>query len=779
MKTLKGINLLCVIILLLSLFSCSNDGKTELVYEKVYVDKVYAEPVTFSVAETDVEGELSVAMSSKTEGAEIYYTTDKSVPTKESLKYSIPVTVTTNTTFTALAVKKDMENSPISYSVVSIREKKIIEVSKSDRDSTFPSNVTNLNIIAQDSRVLLTWNDADDEDIYGYEVSYSGTKAINRAIVSPLAQTSLIVPQGSGGCYVSGLTNGTEYTFTVKTVDTSENKSEGVIATATPVESDISKTMTIRLSPVETGTNSSLTINTTINSSNKLKKVVYKKIGSINAKILLADSEAVDITNFIITKGNFSIFATNEEQGNGIYTIAAIDEGGREETAQIAVTQFDFTPPKLISSLRALYSDNEESVTLHWTSPDDEDFDHVEIIYTYNDGNSDSDDSSVILVDGKESSIVLSVKQNSESSAKSYKFFVKAVDIVGNKGGAVIRTVAVDEGANLVYEFHDFVEYLPAGTDGTAGISGSYAFFGDWPQTIKAENVKINTEETMSMGGFVYYLGDDNNWYVKCLENGATSGYTYSDGTEVALVSANSTRYFKVEPIKWRILNPAASETEKKILLSECVLTANIPYYGSTHPNQRSLNEEIIRPNNYKFSNIRAYLNGINNQFVTDGGIQDSYTVNWTNIGFLQSAFLPSSQELIADTTVDNTARSTNPDGDNFELLWNNGANQYACDSTTDKIFFLSIQEITKIDYGFTSYDNLRDDNSRFRANTDYAKANYSADAGSNWWFLRSPSVTNLMSVHSIVYDASYGASDLEVGVDSCYVGIVPALCLN
>ena len=95
-------------------------------------------------------------------------------------------------------------------------------------DETAPANVTELTAQAKDRRILLTWKDAADSDVYGYEVSYSGTKPINRVVLPALDTTSMMVPPKAEGTYINGLTNGTEYTFTVKTVDTSGNKSEGV-----------------------------------------------------------------------------------------------------------------------------------------------------------------------------------------------------------------------------------------------------------------------------------------------------------------------------------------------------------------------------------------------------------------------------------------------------------------------------------------------------------------------------------------------------------------------
>ena len=205
---------------------------------------------------------------------------------------------------------------------------------------------------------------------------------------------------------------------------------------------------------------------------------------------------------------------------------------------------------------------------------------------------------------------------------------------------------------------------------------------------------------------------------VKASVNANETGYTYSDGTTVAKAGDNSTKYFKVEPIKWRVLNPSASGN--KILVAESILTANIPYYGST--SDRTLNETTIYANNYKYSNIRAYLNGTKNQFVTDGGTATEDDVDWTGKGFLQTAFTSSAQSLIATTTVDNSAASTNPASN--ASTWNSGTNDYACENTSDKVFLLSEKEATTSDYGFTEYNVHGLGNSRIRVTTDYAKAN-------------------------------------------------------
>ena len=120
-----------------------------------------------------------------------------------------------------------------------VEKEKIVEAETTD-DTVAPSSVTNLAATAKDSRILLTWTDAADA----------------------IAKTSMLVPQGAGGCYVSGLTNGTEYTFTVKTVDTSENKSEGATVKATPIALSAGETLKINLSADVPHENGQRTVNT-------------------------------------------------------------------------------------------------------------------------------------------------------------------------------------------------------------------------------------------------------------------------------------------------------------------------------------------------------------------------------------------------------------------------------------------------------------------------------------------------------------------------------------
>lgn len=96
----------------LAVFGCKSETNTE------YVEKVYAEAVMFTAEDAGASG-VKVTMESKTEGAAIYYTTDGTLPTEESKKYTEALMFGTDTVIKAFAVKEGMKNSPVSVANVS------------------------------------------------------------------------------------------------------------------------------------------------------------------------------------------------------------------------------------------------------------------------------------------------------------------------------------------------------------------------------------------------------------------------------------------------------------------------------------------------------------------------------------------------------------------------------------------------------------------------------------------------------------------------------------
>ena len=248
---------------------------------------------------------------------------------------------------------------------------------------------------------------------------------------------------------------------------------------------------------------------------------------------------------------------------------------------------------------------------------------------------------------------------------------------------------------------------------------GDFIYFGEYPQTIKADDISI-TETQDSRG---YYLGSDGYYYAKVTATPYESGYTFSTGITV---TCGTEYYFKVEPIRWRILS---EENGEAFILCDSII--------SDHRFDDS-------SNNYAESEIRL----------------------WLNDTFYEIAFSEYAKKLILTTEVDNSALSTG-----FE------DNPYICENTYDKIFLLSGADVINSDYGFGKYNSP--DVARRFLTTDYSRAIgtyvYTTKGdffGFGGWWLRSSSSTKPELSRQIDI-AGYGG-----GLAYVYSagGIVPAL---
>lgn len=336
---------------------------------------------------------------------------------------------------------------------------------------------------------------------------------------------------------------------------------------------------------------------------------------------------------------------------------------------------------------------------------------------------------------------------------------------------------------DINYQFTTTVTYLEAGTDGTCGTKATYCYFGDWPQTIKEDGVTVSKNQTITMGGATYYAGSDGNWYAKCTENAYSADYTYSNGTKVNQIGSKKTKYFKVEPIKWRVLNPG-DKKGNKLLLAEKVIISDMPYYDYGTVN-RSINGTTVYSNNYMHSKVRAYLNGLSYEIKESDDAEQVTNSDYLDKGFFQTAFTESAQKMIADTKVDNSAVSTNP-AENPKAL-NEGKNQYVCENTLDKVFLLSNKEVTTTNYGFAKSDvyigdkNGTKESTRIRKSTDFALANFvecntKSDLFGSPWFKRSPYHWSRVCALAVT---GIGSSTYTWSVSQNFYGIVPALSIS
>ena len=95
-------------------------------------------------------------------------------------------------------------------------------------DKTAPAEVTDLAVTASNGNALLSWSNPSDEDFVGVQISATPANGTLKNAVS--------LGKDVTSFEVSGLENGKEYTFLVKTYDKSLNYSVGVTEVATVLD---------------------------------------------------------------------------------------------------------------------------------------------------------------------------------------------------------------------------------------------------------------------------------------------------------------------------------------------------------------------------------------------------------------------------------------------------------------------------------------------------------------------------------------------------------------
>ena len=255
---------------------------------------------------------------------------------------------------------------------------------------------------------------------------------------------------------------------------------------------------------------------------------------------------------------------------------------------------------------------------------------------------------------------------------------------------------------------------------------GDYIYFGEYPQSLKAENVTVSALAVKNG----YYLGSDGSYYAKVFASPYDlNGYKFSTGEAVR---QNQEYYFKVEPIRWRIIS---EEDGSAIVLCDSII--NHRAFNVVDLNQEN--------NSYAESTIRA----------------------WLVDEFYNTAFDELQKELIMTVEVDNSVESTG-----FSQNPNAGEN------TNDKVFLLSYKEITNSEYGFGGM--YAKDENRIMKPSDFAIAigiymsTSEKTYGDSFWWTRSPNKDN-RSAEYCAYLVTSDGSLFDSGI-SVSSGIVPAL---
>ncbi len=402
---------------------------------------------------------------------------------------------------------------------------------------------------------------------------------------------------------------------------------------------------------------------------------------------------------------------------------------------------------------------------------------------------------SITIADGITNGTVTADKQTAAEGEKvtlsispSANFVLKSISVTDIENNPVSVTENGKTGSftvpasNIIVsaKFITFVgtEYKKTNTQTIGGKEYDLVLFGDFPQSLKKRNVTVYENRHIPMGEFSYCLGSDDHWYVKIFENARKDTYTYSDGSVVGQ-NGTSEKWFRVDPIEWRVLTNNYNESGTKLLLSQKILTG-CSYYDYKDV-ERTVSNKTIFPNNYFYSKINYYLNGYGGYPKKASNAAEQEGSNeFFSKGFIQTAFTNANRSLIKNTNLINNARSTNPD--EKPNKWNDGANIYASNADyTCKIFILSEQEVTKADYGFDKNEENRALSSqRVRTTTDFGLANgvwIASESDGGFWWLRSPSYSDANQAYR-VRSASSTSSLINISVLT-NMGIVPALCVQ
>ncbi|MBR5095689.1 MAG: hypothetical protein IK094_01120 [Treponema sp.] len=343
------------------------------------------------------------------------------------------------------------------------------------------------------------------------------------------------------------------------------------------------------------------------------------------------------------------------------------------------------------------------------------------------------------------------------------------------------------------FSFQSTAEVLPEGTVGEndklsphlkANPAARYVYFGNYPRSRIASGVTVDdsdTAEKHTFGNYTYYKGSDGEWYAKHKVKGNYSYYASATPGERgdSVESDGTVVYFKLEPIKWRVLTTNYNNTGYALLVTDEALPGYFDYDQDTasykafsYSNHISSNRTIgggktIGISNYQYSNARAWLNGLNG---SSYGMQD-----WTDAGFINSAFTEAARMKIKEVVVDNSAASYYQPHETVGTEYND----YLSENTTDKVFLLSKREVTTPLWGF---DEATDQyGTRCFVPTDLAIAScisrYSASSiyYGGICFLRTPAGSGTQQVCN---GAGYAGNN-ETTYNGYNNAMAPAICVD
>ena len=265
-------------------------------------------------------------------------------------------------------------------------------------------------------------------------------------------------------------------------------------------------------------------------------------------------------------------------------------------------------------------------------------------------------------------------------------------------------------------------ELIRLGAIPTLTSDGKKITYGLYPQTNVNDDSLIsalnNLAEPESNGWYLF----DGDYYAKTSASPYETSYIFNNGTTI---SSGTTYWFKCEPIIWNVLN---NDNGDYLVVSSIILDASCYYHSSQN---RYIDDEQILSNNYKYSDIRA----------------------WLNASFYNSAFALGN-EHIQVTTIDNSASTTFASD-----------NRFVCEDTEDKVFSLSFRDCNNTNYGRDWRRCKATDWARAKGIYLYTQTGYGANEAYFWTRSPTPSSQFDADTYNNGANAAKKVYDKDIGV--------------
>lgn len=397
-------------------------------------------------------------------------------------------------------------------------------------DKVPPAEVTELKAVAGSGKVSLSWKNPSDEDLYQIEITASPAAGTLANAVYLSAEKSK-----EGSFIVENLTEGTEYTFTVKTIDKSLNKSKGTSIKKSPRPAGSPMTLNLTQNPTAP-TNGNVTISLT--SSTSVKTAKWKK-GVHSAKDVLASGTTITGNSFEVSE-------------NSKYSVGVQDNEGRREVEIIEISNIDKTAPSKVKSLSGVYDSGNQKIIVMWTNPTDSDFAGLTLSWKKGGG----DATNVPLTKDKTGYEISGIS----ADESTYTISVSAKDDTGNESesASVSVTASLSPSLTGIELSRAHLSYNDTDLTITATLKGS-----------NFDLISSQSDPTVKAGIF------KDNALVGSLQTAAAAGSDYTVTlTAPHLSSDEATVEGTVYTVKVKLCGTYQSVTETFVISKEARLTA-------------------------------------------------------------------------------------------------------------------------------------------------------------------------------------------------------------